>query len=176
MARQGQGEISIHGKLFATPSLFIDKLQERYGKFHLDAAAQKHTAKAPMYFGPDHRVAAKRNALKRNWDIRGEDTNVFLNWPYGIRENLVWSRYAWHQARDRGIQVVGLGPGNCGDTFWWHRVALRAHEICYVEGRIAFELDGVPMEGNAFNSVIIVWRPHDNERPIIGPSIQVPKP
>ena len=52
---------------WTTPQDFFDKLNDEF-HFTLDAAALKSSAKVDNYFGPDHELLWRRDALTCVWD------------------------------------------------------------------------------------------------------------
>lgn len=106
-----------------TPSELITELDNRYGwVFDLDAAALKSNAHAPVYFGPDHRKPALRDALANGlfWHEHGHF--VWLNCPYS--EIPIWLAKVQRELRrarrmQQPLTVVCLLPSSTS-THWWH--------------------------------------------------------
>lgn len=127
-----------------TPNDFFAGLDDEFG-FTLDAAASLANAKCPNYYDKED------DALSLPW--RGI---VWCNPPYGKvrKQNYAWVAKARREARD-GATVVMLLPART-DVKWFHEIAMFAHEIRFVSGRLTFK------GGKAaapFPSVILVFRP-----------------
>jgi len=80
-----------------------------------------------------------------------------MNPPYG-RGIIDWVRKAFFETRIGGCEVVGLLPART-DTKWWHQYVMRAHTVMLCQGRIKFEVHGVPKDAAPFPSAIAYWRP-----------------
>ncbi len=151
--------------LYETPYEFVLRVGLRLGAaFSIDVCATEKTAKAPVYFGPDHAVDLFRDALVLDWTLEFMDSGVactpylWMNPPYGRGINK-WTELAVTCSADI-TTIVGLLPGNAWDTAWWHRDVMgKAHEIIPIRGRIKFLLDGVVQGSPANGNILVVWRP-----------------
>ena len=157
----------------ATPRPFFDPLHAEFG-FTLDAAAIRENALCADYFGPDHVDPARRDGLAVDWSgvvwnnppyrkpempckracknkrcaKRGYHSAVYVP---GIED---WIEKAADESAAGRCSVVQLIPSRT-DAGWWHKQALRAHEIRFVRGRLEFGgLDGAP-----FPSAVLVFHP-----------------
>ncbi len=123
---------------WATPQALFDGLSKRYGKFDLDAAANKKNAKCDWYYSADEPM---RNAFENMWQFFEVDkqANVFLNPPYG-RAIGAWLRKAADES-SKGCRVVCLVPSRTGSR-WFRDAVAGASEVIFIVGRITF--DGAP--------------------------------
>lgn len=81
---------------WTTPRNFFNELHSEFN-FTLDAAALKSSTLVPEnWFGPDHEVFSRRNALVNDWKI--ENGAVWLNPPYGRKIKDFMSK-AHHEAK-----------------------------------------------------------------------------
>jgi len=94
------------------------------------------TALLPQYRegGPNGSHVAYRDSLQNNWTGRGR---TYMNPPYG-RGIGVWCEKLRREA-DEGIALL---PART-DTQWFHEQVWRADALCFWEGRLYFEQDGV---------------------------------
>lgn len=168
---------------YATPRAIVLDLAARFagGLFHLDAAAEPWSAKAPWFFTREHDALSRPwgpfSALKhaaRSWRARRwysfprpspeQPTHVFCNPPYDAIGG--WIDHAL-EARDAGVirVAVFVVPPGLG-TRWWRRAATHADLHSY-DGRIPFEpppglrASGANRQGSA---VIVISQPMDVRR------------
>lgn len=92
----------------------------RFGPFDVDAAATRETAKAPVYFGPDHEDPRLRDALAvEQWGAYGR--RIFLNPPYSqVAVFIACAAEMAAEAYNPRIVVTCLVPART-DTRWWHQ-------------------------------------------------------
>lgn len=157
---------------YATPRAFVQRIRREilYGRpIDLDPCATAATTKTTeivctgnhwgrlgRYFGPDHRYKKYRDGLSLPWHEYGRI--AFMNPPYGAKACETWTAKAVEESNH--MIVVGLLPGGSRDTFWWHRYVLPyAFKIFDVQGRIAFEVAGVPAKSPSITSVVVLWAP-----------------
>ena len=120
-----------------TPQALFDALNEKY-KFTLDAAASHENHKCKRYF------TAKENGLIQDWG--GE--RVFCNPPYGNTETGEWTKKCYEEAQKPGTTVVLLIPART-DRKSFHKYINKKPGVSveFLEGRLAFEINGEPMRG-----------------------------
>lgn len=126
-----------------TPRDLFRWLDERYGPFLLDAAADEETALCSRYL---------RNGLEEPWDAV-----TYCNPPYGRRVGL-WVEKAWREVQqDRCPRAVLLLAART-DTAWFHDLVVRyASEVLFLRGRLRFE-NGKNSTGPApFPSMVVVF-------------------
>jgi len=104
---------------------------------NLDVCATKNSKLCNLYFGPDHKNPARRNALKVSWD-----KDFFMNPPY--TQVAEFMDYAFAQVREHRVSALILTYSKT-DTRWWHKYIennplVKTH---FVRGRIRFLLNGV---------------------------------
>ena len=139
MSMINNGLFTSNDSTWTTPQDFFDKLNDEF-HFTLDAAALKSSAKVDNYFGPDHELLWRRDALTCVWDGASGGGWIFLNPPYG-REIKNFMRKA-HEEVQAGAKVVALVPART-DTAWWHNYCIQ-YEVRFIRGRLKF--------GNSTNS------------------------
>jgi hypothetical protein len=132
--------------------------------FDVDVCATAETRKVPMYFGPDHEIAACRDALSRSveWIPGGsEQISAYCNPPF--RDVMRWHVKAHAEAQKHPnavVVVLGL-PGGSQE---WFRFAYRhAAEIRLMTPRVQFDVpEGCQRFTNTRDSVLYVYRrnPH----------------
>lgn len=134
---------------WSTPRWLVDACDAEWGPFDLDPAADEKNAKAPRFY------TATEDGLHRPWWGR-----VWCNPPYGTVLGAWVERMA--KAADSGEAevVVGCIPART-DTSYWHAYAMRAMEIRFLRGRVAFGEQAMPAP---FPTAIVVW--HGKLRPV----------
>lgn len=103
--------------LWSTPPEVFAELNQRYGPFDLDAAANEGNHKCPTWFGPG---GLWGDALTTHWDVDGLYnhglTRVFLNPPYS--DPCPFVAKAWQQAHIGNCMVTMLLPSTT-EVRWW---------------------------------------------------------
>ena len=130
---------------WGTPQALFDALNDEFGPFDLDAAADQHNAKcARCYTSAD-------DGLAQPWNAR----RVWLNPPYGHRL-IDWVRKAELETREgRAELVCCLLPART-DPRWFQEIVLpHALEIRFLPGRLRFEGAAGPAP---FGSLVVVFR------------------
>ena len=129
-----------------TPQWLFDRLDREFS-FDLDAAADPHNAKCEKFLV---------DALSaEEWPGNG---TVWINPPYStIRD---WLPRIRKEASHR--DVVILIPSRT-ETDWWHEQIMKADEIRFIRGRVAFVPPPglkLPPAGNrpVFASVVVIFR------------------
>lgn len=138
-----------------TPTELFAELHKEFD-FTLDAAASDANHKLPHYY------TEKDDALSRSW--AGE--RVFCNPPYSRRTKTnpgqeAWIKKAYCEAK-KGALVVMLIPSRT-DTKAFHKYILGHAEIRFLEGRLRFEVNGQPRDAAPFPSMIVIFRPKEEE-------------
>lgn len=153
-----------------SPKEVIQWLENRYGKYDLDAAADAGNAVCEKFFDE------KLNCLKRWW---GKNKHVYLNPPYSHIDPFVTKAI---EQLEHGNQIDMLLPAD-PTTAWFYDAMKSAAEIIFITGevkqhsytgkdgeillkeisrtgRLAFTsaLTGKPVQGNNKGSVIFVMR------------------
>lgn len=126
-----------------TPQAFFDRLNEEF-RFNLDVCATPALAKCERFY------TAEQDGLAQRWDGR-----CWMNPPYGRSSTGRWMERAFMAANDEADLVVALVAART-DTQWFHRYAMKARELRFVEGRLTFEgsVDSAP-----FPSLVVVFDP-----------------
>ena len=129
-----------------TPQDFFDTLDREFN-FTLDACANNENKKCQDYIPPEI------DSLKSEW--KGI---IWLNPPY-TKEIYKWIKKAYESSQD-GNTVVVLMQGRSSDTKGWHDYIMKASEIRYIKGRLAFGLHGKTYNAPHMSCIIIVFRPY----------------
>lgn len=97
------------------------------------------------------------DGLKADW-VKA-DGLVFMNPPYGGRKKAIdgWLRKAELES-GRGCEIVGLVPAATGAQ-WFQSIWRSAQAVCFVTGRMRFELPGGDSKkaGATFWSAVPYW-------------------
>lgn len=101
--------------LWSTPPEVFEELNERYGPFDLDAAANFHNRKCQFWLGPSSMIS--ENALTAAWKGFSLGLNrVWMNPPYSNPYPFVAK--AWEQAHIGNCMVTMLLPSTT-EVGWW---------------------------------------------------------
>ena len=122
---------------WSTPIEFFKKIESRFGEFDLDPCANKHNAKAKLYFNTKL--------------YTGNYSTVNRAYNFGDSGSL--------EVKLNGATVVCLVPSRT-DTKWWHDYAMKG-KIEFIKGRLKF---GNAKNNAAFPSSLIIY---DNRKPLI---------
>ena len=111
-----------------TPQDFYNKLNARFS-FTLDPCCTEASAKCSNYY------TAEDDGLSKSW----AGQTVFMNPPYG-RQISKWIKKAYEESQNENTTVVCLIPSRT-DTKYWHEYCMKAHEVCFIKGRLKFGND-----------------------------------
>lgn len=142
-----------------TPHDVFNKLHQEFN-FHLDAAAERVSAKIPNYLGPDHEDEARRDALKVSWSTLGvgKAGSIWVNPPYGHGLD-AWLKKFYEESRHNTVVVLIYSRT---ETKWFHQYVWKAAEIRFLPKRLVF-LDPDTLEpapaGATAGHMVVVWRP-----------------
>lgn len=131
-----------------TPTALFQKLHREWG-FTLDAAASEADHLTPYYF------TEAQNGLAQPWY-----GSVFVNPPYQRGGILPWLKKAYRECRelDHCRAAVLLVPAKTEQP-WFRDYALRADELRFIEGRVAFWHPDEPTAAAAgFPSLLVCFR------------------
>ncbi|QZE50992.1 DNA adenine methyltransferase [Klebsiella phage vB_KpnS-VAC11] len=137
-------------------------MEERYGPYDLDAAADQSNAVCAKFYDE------KTDCLKRWW---GKNKHVWLNPPYSFPDPFVLKAI---EQMEHDNQIDILLPGD-NSTAWFRDAQKMAAEIIWIvadveedddgnqlsrSGRLAFinGLSGKPVDNNNKGSVIFIMR------------------
>ena len=118
--------------------------------FDLDAAAEAENTLAPRF------ITREQDALRTPWD--GE--RVWCNPPYGeghshsIRD---FVERAYTQHLEQQNTIVMLLPAYT-DPRYWRDFVMKAHEIRFLTGRLAFLEAGQKKMSARFPSALVIWK------------------
>ena len=133
---------------YETPQDFFDRLDREF-HFTLDAAAMPENAKCGRYF------TQMDDAFAHYW--KG---TVWLNPPYN-KDIGLWIQKAYLSAKAGNCIVVCLIQARSTETVWWHKYAMKAYEIRFIENRLHFTLNGKTGRAN-FGSLLLIFKPGDH--------------
>ena len=146
-----EGMRSSADSTWTTPPEFFAELDKEF-KFTLDAAALSASTLVPdNWFGPDHILPHRRDALALEWNWISEGGPAWLNPPYG-RVIKDWVAKADYESK-QGLTVVCLVPART-DTNWWWDSCIH-HEVRFIKGRLKF---GGQKGSAPFPSAVVVMR------------------
>jgi hypothetical protein len=124
----------------ATPRDFLDAVEKRFGKMTWDLAATSANAitRNGNYFGPDHCVTGRRDALINDWTKR--TGNLWLNpefgdiapWVKKCAELDLMGRHSGRLAR-----LFLLVPASVGSN-WFHEFVFSRALVLFLSPRLTF--------------------------------------
>lgn len=130
------------------------------GAFDVDAAALRTTAKAPLYYGPDHVDLGRRDFLQAYWGI-APGTRVWCNPPYSRAAGglEVWCS-TFYTLACMGVQTTALIFART-ETVAWHEYVVHAADVYFFKGRLSFidPATGGERHPAPAPSALVVWRP-----------------
>lgn len=122
--------IDVTSTNWGTPFDFYARLEMMYGKFDLDAAADKNWTMCSNF------ITSEQDALKIPWIGK----NIYLNPPYGNQIPPFLEKILKELQDDYNRQIICLLPAKT-DTKWFHeKCMVWADEIIFVQGRLKFRL------------------------------------
>lgn len=149
------GEVK-ESDLWRTEQKCFDFLDNEFGSFHVDLAANETDHLCRYWFGPGGLVA---DSLKTRWN---EYSRGFLNPPYSQGQIAPFLEKAILEA-SYGFTTVALLP-DTHDTVWY-RLLEGAAEIRRIPYRVKYrKADGATQAGAMFPSCVAVFRPQPGVR------------
>lgn len=148
-----------------TPDDFFAAMEQLFGKFDFDAAADNGNYKCETYLSPD----LNHDGLEINWSTqitskpRGKQLLAWLNPPYGRGITGKWVEKAYKESQ-KGVQTVLLLPART-DTKWYKLCHEKAAEIYFITGRLKFK---GAKHSAPFPSMVVVFRKDNMETRRIG--------
>jgi hypothetical protein len=138
------------GNQFSTPAKYVEAARKVMGGIELDPATNPS---AQLVVKADRFYTRDDDALTKSWAA----SSVWLNRPYS--RELV-SKFGGHLL----AELAGIGTAitlvNSDHSAAWYQAELHACvAFCLLDHRIAFELDGKPVPGNAHAQTIMYWGP-----------------
>ena len=128
---------------WATPQVFFERLNWRFGPFNLHPCASPDNAKCDIFY------TEADDGLSKSWKGR----IVFINPPYG-RGVDEWVKKAYEETEAHpNTRVVMLLPART-DTKYWHNYVMKAKEIHFIKGRLKF---GDATNAAPFPSAVVVF-------------------
>jgi phage N-6-adenine-methyltransferase len=131
------------GVEWGTPPKYVLPLAKTIDGFDLDPASG---AEPKPY--AENRFTKEDNGLMKEWF-----GHVWLNPPYGRKENPKWAEKA-HKEAFNAESITALVPASTS-TNWWQDRYGKADVFCFVNGRIEFI--GAGDNGASFANVICVF-------------------
>lgn len=125
---------------WGTPQYVFDFLNEAFGPFDIDVAADNENHKCDLWWTPE------QDGLKQLWgwhhvESLNRNARVWCNPPY---DNIgPWVARAAQEAQDGLVDSVTLLLPVRTDQKWWQETVMRfACAIYFIKGRIAFVREG----------------------------------
>jgi phage N-6-adenine-methyltransferase len=141
-----------------TPDEIFKPLEQEFGSFDLDAAADYQNAKAPNWFGLQSKDGCFVNALDYDWILFRK---IWVNPPYskeGNKDQFIRKAY---ETASRGSLVVMLLPVKT-DTHSFHKYIYKKEgvETRFLKGRIRFlNQDKMKKTTGRFASMVVIFYP-----------------
>ena len=137
-----------------TPREFFRQLDQEF-HFTLDPCCTHKNAKCKKHY------TKEENGLVQDWGSK----TVFCNPPYSkAGRQDAWVKKGCEESRKENTTVVMLLPART-DTRRFHQYILGKAEVRFIQGRIAFEVNGEPIRdrkgkpmGAPFPSMVVVWK------------------
>lgn len=132
--------------LWETPLRELEYYSALLGVFpRLDVCATDSNAKCKEY------LTEIDNALDKEWTV-----DFFCNPPYSQIED--WIHKAFYQSKKNNVDGLLLVNANTS-TRWWKKYVTETNaEVCPVDHRIKFEIDGKTDNGSMMDSAFVVYR------------------
>lgn len=111
---------------YATPRIFLDAVEKRFGKITFDLAASPENAVCENYY------TKEQNAFLQNWKIEG---NLWLNPPFDKIEP--WAKMS-AAAGHVGVRILFLVPASVGSE--WFAKYVEPYSMVYaLSPRLSFD-------------------------------------
>lgn len=130
-----------------TPQHLFDQLNAHY-HFTIDVAANEQNHKCARYY------TKADDGLSLPWTGH----RVWCNPPYGRGVTARWVEKAYREMVENNVLTVMLIPARTGTTYF-HKHILGKTSICFLKGRLKFELNGQAGDSAPFDSMIVVFNP-----------------
>lgn len=128
-----------------TPPKMFQELQEFFGRFKMDLAADHENAHCKEYF------TKEMDGLACDWP----DELCFCNPPFGKKSTKLWVAKFHYSRKD----LVTVLPA-VRSTKWYHQHVRGVGRIFEIEGRVAFLNEkGEPMTANQGETIIVRYGP-----------------
>jgi hypothetical protein len=126
-----------------TPKQLVNVVIKALGEIDLDPCSNV----APYNVPAKKHYTKDDDGLSQPWEGR-----VFMNPPYG-KTIPQWTKRLEDEYNAGNVaEAIALVPARV-DTRWYHYIS--KHTVCFIKGRIRFELDGVKSNPSIFPSVAI---------------------
>jgi len=142
MTDQPHNSDSDAGEEWGTPPWIVEPLADAIGGFDLDPASG---AEPKPY--ADERYTKEDNGLTTEWF-----GHVWVNPPYGRKQNPRWAKRAYKQ-RKNCESITALVPASTSES-WWQQYYSEFEVFCFIDGRVKFI--GAGDDGASFGNVICV--------------------
>lgn len=156
------------GAHWRTPPALAEAIRVAFGldPWAVDLAATRESSLAPEYYGPDHEVPGRRDALSLTiGEVYGEPWKggirgpIWCNPPYSRQGIDRWMQLCAQLGRpDRPVVSLVFARTDCA---WFHDSALLcAEQILLIRGRVRFlhPADGLERDAAGAPSMAILWR------------------
>ncbi len=124
-----------------TPQVFIDAVEDRFGKLNVDLAATFSNTKCNMYLGENSKFC--EDSLSYDWsNLSG---NLWLNPEF--KRIKPWAKKASDTRLRGNSKIIILTPASVG-TNWFRDYVYRKAKVIFLNGRITFvgEKDSFPKD------------------------------
>lgn len=155
----GKGERQSGQQAYQTPPQIIGFLEEQFGKFTIDGAADASNHVAPRWFGPGGEC---EDAFQVDAELLAGE-RIFCNPPYRDERGRPWVG-AWVELMAEWAEhagtVVGLVPAGLATSWFTDIVFEQAADVWFVKPRISFidPATGKPKTSPDSESLIIVFQ------------------
>ena len=147
---------------WTTPAYLVEAVQNAVGQIGLDPCYNKDAITDPMF----QYSLPGFDGLKESWVQAGGSPipNVFCNPPYGRDKERGTSIADWvrkaHDVNARaGQTVVLLIPAATEASFWFKYIWRSPATICFLKGRVAFNLGGTKTGSSTRGSAVVYYGP-----------------
>lgn len=149
---------------WATPPELMAFVRDTYGEPVADLAASRTTAKAPLYFGPDHEDPHCRDVLSFPFLEQEPSADPPLLWCNPPYSKEAGGLYRWtmlmRELSEKGYAVAATFFAKT-ETRAWHENVVWARDVWFIRRRLKFidPATGKPRAGAPQASVLAYWYP-----------------
>lgn len=145
-----------------TPASIVDAVRDVFGgQIDLDPCDNEFSITKPLVSFQ----LPLNDGLKNDWnnvrDFLGRPISVFCNPPFGRSDDGTsvadWVRKCIHTEYDNIKETILLLPASTETTFWHNYIWPTADAICFIKGRVSFQLAGKGSGASTKGTAIIYW-------------------
>lgn len=137
---------------WSTPQSLVNGVARKLGiSFSLDAAAEGHNKKCPLYIGPN------LNTLSVDWSDFMQLMGCASNWAWCNPPFSQMSSFSSHILSQKCN--VAMITNASTDTAWWHDLEAEADWVWIIKGRVQFTSNatGKKVNGNNMGQTIFIF-------------------